>query len=196
MNRTSIYRTYIYIEQNKSYSKAASKEKLARLFAITADYCQRSDRSFARWPLCYTNKGKPYFAAEADQTPPDFSVSNSGELIVYAFSDRPIGVDIEKIRSQPRYLAISDRFFHPLEKQWLSDKDEKDFFTLWTAKEAYVKFTGSGIDKNFNSFSVIPNLFTAAPLGGAFLHRFDAGQDYAACLCDPCSLPPVVLDNF
>ncbi len=59
----------------------------------------------------YLNEhGKPYLKTDV---PLFFNISHSGELVVCAFSDTEVGVDVEKIGKER--LAVAERFFHPEE---------------------------------------------------------------------------------
>lgn len=97
--------------------------------------------------------GKP-FAIGLDV---EFNISHSGNMVVCAVDDKPIGIDIEQIR--PIDLSIAKRictenelsylFGHvPAEKEFVNTSDYKiltRFFEIWTAKEAYGKCIGNGI---------------------------------------------------
>ena len=83
-----------------------------------------------------------------------FSLSHSGTFALCGLGDRPLGVDVERIKPRrpnlPRY-ALSDREF-----QWFTRRGSEwaDFYTLWTLKESYVKYTGSGLDRSARSIEV------------------------------------------
>jgi Phosphopantetheinyl transferase len=66
---------------------------------------------------------------------PRLSLSHSGRVTLAAVSDAPVGVDVEKIRPLD-YINISKRFFGR------EIDGEKEFFDLWTLKEAYKKSSG------------------------------------------------------
>lgn len=72
--------------------------------------------------------GKPFFP---DCPGIHFSVSHSHGAAVCAIHDRPIGVDVEKLRRPPRRVA--------------GGLGAEEFFRLWTAKEATVKRQGRGV---------------------------------------------------
>ncbi len=63
--------------------------------------------------------------------------------------DREVGVDLEKIREDVDGAAIVRRYFHPNEIQRLSETPEpqrlREFFRLWTRKEAWLKAKGQGM---------------------------------------------------
>jgi 4'-phosphopantetheinyl transferase len=87
-------------------------------------------------------QGKPQVAGL------EFNLSHSGDLVIYAVSDRPVGIDIERVRSMD-LTGIIERFFAPAEFvawQKLSPADqEAAFFRAWTIKEAYLKAVGTGL---------------------------------------------------
>lgn len=69
-----------------------------------------------------------------------FSISHSHGAVAVAVSERPCGVDVEKISEMEKADAIVERFFTENEKKKYSE--EGDFFAVWTAKEAAFKYLG------------------------------------------------------
>ena len=68
---------------------------------------------------------------------PYSSKSHTRGLELFAFSQTPVGIDIEKMdRPIKNYTALAERFFHPAEKV----ESREDFLKLWVKKEAYTKF--------------------------------------------------------
>ena len=65
-----------------------------------------------------------------------FNISHSGDLVLCAVSDRPVGVDVERLRPVPARLA--ERF---------GTNDPETFFRLWTQMEARIKCRGVQIDR-------------------------------------------------
>ena len=49
---------------------------------------------------------------------------------------------------------IANRFFHFDEIDALDADTVSAFYNIWTAKEAYVKYTGDGIDGDFSAFCI------------------------------------------
>ena len=118
--------------------------------------------------------GKPYFSAFPGV---QFSITHSGGYWACAFGEYPVGLDLQKHR-ECREEAISKRFFHPSEYEFLKSCDfsKKDFFDLWSAKESYVKYTGEGLS-GFETFSVSDGL------GGAEFKHIQFLDNYSMCLC-------------
>jgi len=110
-----------------------------------------------------------------------FSVSHSGSTWICAVSEQEVGIDIQKETGHNRE-RIAKRVFHPQEYAYLLENEFDDFFSVWTAKESYVKFTGQGIGKNFSTFSVVSNGHISEHVNGVPI-RFMPVSDYTMCLC-------------
>ncbi|KAB3538078.1 4'-phosphopantetheinyl transferase superfamily protein [Bacillus safensis] len=84
-----------------------------------------------------------------------FNLSHSGDWVVCAVDDAPVGIDIEEIK--PIDLAIAKRFFSADEYQDLlsqpAERQEAYFFHLWSMKEAFIKLTGKGLSYGLSSFT-------------------------------------------
>lgn len=84
--------------------------------------------------------GKP-FAVSLDV---EFSISHSGDMVVCAINDKPIGIDIEKIRQVDldvvRYICTEEELYFILEDSWNKSASTKildtailtRFFKIWT----------------------------------------------------------------
>lgn len=106
------------------------------------------------------------FPAEEGQKPqleglnPDrlhFTESASDELAVFAVAHEvELGVDIERIRPVPDAASIVARFGSSAEKAAFSTHpaDDVTFLRWWTAKEAFVKAIGTGLDHPLEAFSI------------------------------------------
>jgi len=94
--------------------------------------------------------GKPYIKG----FPIHFNISHSGDYVVCAFSEQEVGIDIEQIKEVD--LAIAKRFFCQCEYEDLFAQDKSNrlnyFFLLWTLKESYIKWLGSGMLTPLDSF--------------------------------------------
>ena len=87
----------------------------------------------------------------------EFSLSHSGNLVVCAVSNKPVGCDVERLREAPR--GVAKRCFSEGEQAYLSQFSEveydREFFKLWTMKESYVKMTGEGMAQTLGTFEVV-----------------------------------------
>lgn len=116
--------------------------------------------------------GKP-----ALQDGPEFSLSHSGERVLCALSDEAVGADLQQLR--PCNPALARRFFSKAEAAWLEEQRERDlaFSLLWSLKESYVKFLGSGIaETHLDSFTV-----RVLPDGRAWIDGSSVKLWYAVC---------------
>lgn len=94
--------------------------------------------------------GKPYLKGIPEI---HFNVSHSGNWVICAVSQSPVGVDVEEIKN--KNLEIAERFYTKEEYESLlasADKNEL-FIRYWTLKESYVKAEGKGMSIAFDSFS-------------------------------------------
>ena len=116
-----------------------------------------------------TDLGKPFFPALPQI---QFSISHSKALILCALSDQPVGVDIEDIRprrdSLPRYALTEEEF----QRYQAAGGDWPAFYTLWTRKEAWCKYTGQGLKP----------LWGQTPPGHLHYGTY-AGKDWRAAVC-------------
>jgi phosphopantetheinyl transferase len=109
--------------------------------------------------------GKPFF----ENLDIYFSYTDTERLQIVAMSRNNVGVDAEYIRDV-RYKRIADRFFTHGEA--LSIKKPRDFFNIWTAKEAYSKYTALGI-ASFRQFDI-------KKISDIFVTRLEVGENYSA----------------
>ena len=86
-----------------------------------------------------------------------FNLSHSGNFVVCAVSDKPVGCDVEKIRKASEKIA--ERHFCESENIYLktcdSNKYDEEFFRFWTVKESYLKMTGEGLKVPLREVEVI-----------------------------------------
>ena len=96
-----------------------------------------------------TEFGKPYLENCSDFK---YNISHSGDYVAIAYGKEDVGIDIEQIRETD--LKIADRFFHHDEIEYITrtnKEQNKRFFEIWTGKEAYLKYTGQGINVPLDS---------------------------------------------
>ena len=102
----------------------------------------------------YTEFGKPYLRDYPDI---HFNVSHSGDCIVCAVFSGNVGIDIQKIGEYKEKLA--QRVCSKKELKQIDASCDKalEFTRLWTKKEAYLKFLGTGI-QSFNLKNVTDDI--------------------------------------
>ncbi|MGC3976306.1 MAG: 4'-phosphopantetheinyl transferase superfamily protein [Nitrospira sp.] len=95
--------------------------------------------------------GKPALAAPSVSSDNlQFSLSHSGEYALVAVArGREIGVDVEVLNTNLACVKLAERFFAPPEAQAIAklcgEAQQRLFYRLWTAKEAYLKGRGVGL---------------------------------------------------
>ena len=86
--------------------------------------------------------GKPFLTGHDNI---DFNISHTKGMIICGVTDSGrVGVDVEHVR--PLKYNIMKRCFHPAEIDFVeSNNDDRHFFEIWTKKEAYTKYLGTGL---------------------------------------------------
>lgn len=98
--------------------------------------------------------GKPRLAEFSDV---HFNLSHSGPWVVLALGSSAVGIDVQTAREAGREEAVAHRFFSQAEQQFVfqSEQDrEKRFLQIWTMKESFLKYLGTGLKKPLTSFCV------------------------------------------
>lgn len=136
------------------------------------------------------HKGKP-----SANVPLYFNLSHSGQYVLCAVSDKPIGVDIEQIK--PFRAGMLARYFTETEAAYVwgdmtpSSETVTDseicarFYRTWTAKEAYVKMTGTGISTDLGAVAFDPEAGTVCAIP---LLTPETPDGYAASIIESDSL--------
>lgn len=98
--------------------------------------------------------GKPYLKEYPNF---NFNISHSGDYVLCAIDDKPIGVDVEEVK----YIEceeIAKNFFTKNEFNYIVEQDLKfqldRFYEIWTLKESYIKCCGQGLSIPLKSFSI------------------------------------------
>lgn len=146
---------YLYVcdsygEKKEGRQRLAVSESLvldsAKMYIIE----ERMRLGTASGQILRTPKGKPYFK----DVPLEFSVSHTGGLWVCLIDRSPVGVDIQEIRKCQRE-KIARRYYTPDEQEYAAAMGEAGFFQIWARKEAYVKYTGEGLNEDIKFFSTL-----------------------------------------
>lgn len=143
--------------------------------------------------------GKPYLEGSDFH----FSLSHSGTFAVCAYSNSPIGVDLQIIKEKlPKHL---EKILSIQEKCYLSELQEEErklaFFRLWTRKESLVKWDGRGLHIPLNklNFAVRGNLLDILTFDGhkLFFEEFDMFlPEYAFCFCGEKNEFPLKVEDM
>ena len=114
------------------------------MVAVAGLYMEHLARSFN---TCVTKNenGKPIFGRNDIH----LSVSHSSGFVAVSWSDMPIGVDIQAVVPMG---SIAKRILTPKEVTEIYDRSDKNLTVIWTRKESYVKMTGVGMSRGFDTF--------------------------------------------
>lgn len=102
--------------------------------------------------------GKPYLDGEGAFY---FSISHAGEYAALAVSEWPAGIDIEKVGLREK---VAKRFYSAREQEEIrlaqgAEKKAEIFTRIWTGKEAFLKYRGSGLTDPIASIEVLDPAF-------------------------------------
>jgi len=130
----------------------------------------------------HSDRGKPYLTDDCNPLNLQFNLSHSENRAIVGIShDRPIGVDLEKIRPMENAEQLAKRFFcaseYALLTQAIPEERDKLFFQLWTAKEAYLKATGEGISGGLNQIEIALNPLRFIHFPNWYLQSFEFNPD-------------------
>lgn len=120
---------------------ARRKEKTAAYSLLVE--ALRTTGQFKEMPIIdYGERGKPFLTNYASL---HFNISHCRSHVAIAIHSSPVGVDIECRRKVSQSLI--KRVCSKSEQLSIAASQDADmeFLRLWTRKEAYLKFTGTGI---------------------------------------------------
>jgi 4'-phosphopantetheinyl transferase len=113
-----------------------------------------------------------------------FNMSHSGGITLVAVHTRPIGVDIELVDRRIDSFDGAPELLTANEWAQLSKVDRpqrtRQFFRIWTQKEALLKGMGLGISADAGSFGVAER--EASEISGWHLHRLPVGPAWEGAL--------------
>lgn len=105
--------------------------------------------------FAYSEHGKPYLPSHPDI---HFSISHCKEAVGCFLSNRPCGLDIERIRTAKPDLVRHTMSPQESEKIFTSPFPDIVFTRLWTQKEAVLKLKGTGLVDDLHSVLKPDNL--------------------------------------
>lgn len=99
-----------------------------------------------------TENGKPYFSKK---DAPFFSLSHTKGIAAAVLCDKNdglVGIDVEAIRTDRKLSNIARRFFTSDElEKYQENETPESFYSIWTEKEARVKFFGKNLSSELLS---------------------------------------------
>lgn len=157
-------------EQYKPFLKMISPERRARILrmpsaqtrelSLMAEVLLRQEAvrrlgvENTALTLAFSEQGKPFFKNYETFF---FNWSHTRDALVIAVSDAVVGVDVERLPLRHDAQRLARRFFTAHEAAAVSAAQDPDarFAELWTRKEAYLKYTGTGLSVPLDSFDTL-----------------------------------------
>lgn len=168
-----------YADSDTSLFEAARRKRLERITnpkvrseCIAAGAALREALADYGYPvgdeplkISYDKHGKPSLETEkslkaADKGPltaPYFSISHSGDIVVVAVDDEPVGADVQVVkkvsgRLPGRVLSETELSEYNSIAGTKTEEEARVYFTVrWTEKESIAKLNGKGIGMDFRT---------------------------------------------
>jgi len=123
-----------------------------------------------------------------------FNLSHSGNIVLAAFSEHEIGVDIEKCNDCD--MVDITPYLHQKEQEYIRNTTEqKDaFYTVWTRKEAYLKAKGVGIVEGLNQENCLMPVVENTKKW--YLTSLSLFQNYKVALCSQVENVAIQLQEY
>lgn len=152
-----------YRENKINSLKPIDAKKQSRAGGVLLSYALREcfgiDESTVEY--AHGDTGKPYFPQYPDVY---FNISHTDGAVAAALSDKPVGIDIERVRDffdghtrvavAKRYFSETERIEYGLTRSGVGRPGTWRFYRLWTAKESAVKCTGRGFAGGYREFKI------------------------------------------
>lgn len=132
--------------------------------------------------------GKPYLKAYSTF---QYSLSHSGEWVACAVDTMPVGIDIQEMK--PWKITLAKRFFHKEEYNRLlalqesdMDRQTREFYSMWTAKESAVKWSGRGIGGGIRQLLTdadYKSICDVEQKQRIKIKQYDVSENYIVCVC-------------
>ncbi|WP_433167346.1 4'-phosphopantetheinyl transferase family protein [Kribbella sp. CA-247076] len=170
-----------------AYVRAADKARfllgctiVRRVLAARFSLPAASIRLDRTCPEC----GKPHGKVRAEGV--ELSVTHSGDLVGVAVSDRPVGLDVEKVDPDLDVDGLARISLSAAETASLPRDGSRAlaFTTAWTRKEAVVKATGDGLRTDLRTIT--------GPPAGFQLLDLTTDPGYVGALAIQSVEPPVL----
>lgn len=181
---------------------AALKHEKERLRSIYAGLLLRhaflaEGYAEAVWQQIQTAEGvygKPYLL---NCEPFFYSLSHSGEWVICAVDDRETGADIQAVGALK--MAVAKRFYADKEYERLltlasdTDRQTRELYRIWAAKESCVKLTGRGIGAGIERYvtdSAYMHIMDMEAGGQFYIRLYERIPNYIICACSSCAQFP------
>ena len=121
-----------------------------------------------------------------------FNISHSKNCITFAISNKSVGIDVEYLNENFNYRSIIEACFTVSEIYFIkeSPKPVRDFFKLWTRKEAFLKAIGKGLNDDMNKLNCLSsfpaNEIEVSDYNNYTIRSFGIEKEYIASIAYQC----------
>lgn len=169
----------LHTENKKVWVRSFTTGRL--LHHALCHYLELEEQETPAFQIGYGENGKPFLL---DYKEVHYNLSHSGDWILCAVSDQPVGIDIQQKSSMRRGLC--DRVFSEEEKKlWQGKETDAIFFPIWCVKEGYIKLTGKGLKKDLRQLTASfgEQLVIDQGKAAAYFVQGNFGKDYCFGVC-------------
>lgn len=167
------------------------KDQKLKLFGklLVKKYCLTMNFPFNWDDWQKSSLGKPYINNGSE-----FNISHSGDTVIVAFGEKPIGIDIEQIK--PIDIKSVSHFFHPIEINFINNAFDctEAFYKVWTRKEAYLKAKGVGMIENLNRTNCLPHIISDETQWKLETLNMLEGYQISICIPEEVNVPMKIAD--
>ena len=118
-----------------------------------------------------------------------FNISHSKDVAICSFASSKVGCDIEKLDKSRIKIDIVDKIASKEEEEYFnkvsSSNKEEEIYKLWTYKESFIKYKGSGLKdiKNISIYDKNGNVNGISLEGNKIYFKNYAFDDYRITVC-------------
>ena len=174
---------YVFRKFNKKISPMDKKNMLFRAFSQykkTGNIDENCDLITLK--IFKTEKGKPYI----ENNHMHFNISHSENLWICAIWRRDVGIDVQ-VKKKIDFMKFASRYFTRNEIEFLKECDsdkklKKEFYRIWTMKEAIVKLNGESIFSQNKKYEVVRENSIVSELGGVCCREVMLDDNFQCCI--------------
>ena len=147
-----------HIRQQKiNRVKQLSDKRLSLGAGILLRYAlEKEGLDYSKLDFEVSQNEKPIIVSNENDVIVYFNLSHSKNMVMCVISDKPVGCDIQENKDYK--AGVAQKFFTAEEFEYLEGLPKEDrvraFYRIWSLKESFVKMTGEGINRPFNSFEL------------------------------------------
>ena len=137
-------------EISKKYIKKSDRNNYLLSHSIVNKiFCEIEEKKITDIQWDKNDYGKPAIRNTKNLK---FNLSHTKDGLAIVLSRNDIGIDIEYLNNDFEYLYILESIFTDMEVKLI--RTFKDFYTLWTIKEAYLKLMGIGLSQGMKCIEI------------------------------------------